>query len=249
MLKQQRRNSQRLASVLDAMTEDLDFNTKEVSSELEEDVAQICSSIEDVANYCKDAEGWKDLSKEDQIQMVCGGDDEEDEAEAGFSESEEDEEIEACDFAEEDEDIEESCEFAEDDDEEFESCEFAEDDEEEVEEAGDDEEDDTTEASEVEPGIEDTIGNEVTGGNPGGDRSLSKEKELIGEGNSKFDNDECYEDSIRNVVAARKAKIKSFIARLEAAASELEATGSKTGIALAYKLDMISDKLENKYLK
>ena len=101
MLKQQRRNSQRLASVLDAMTEDLDFNTKEVSSELEEDVAQICSSIEDVANYCKDAEGWKDLSEEDKIQMVCGGDDEEDEedeAEAGFSESEEDE-FESCEFA------------------------------------------------------------------------------------------------------------------------------------------------------
>ena len=235
MLKQQRRNSQRLASVLDAMTEDLDFNTKEVSSELEEDVAQICSSIEDVANYCKDAEGWKDLSEEDKIQMVCGGDDEEDEedeAEAGFSESEEDE------F--------ESCEFADEDEDEFESCEFA-DDEEEIEE--DDEEEETTEASEVEPGIEDTIGNEMTGGSPGGDRSLSKEKELIGDGNSKFDNDENYEDSIRNVVAARKAKIKSFIARLDAAATELESTGSKTGIALAYKLDMISDKLEKKYLK
>ena len=233
MLKQQRRNSQRLASVLDAMTEDLDFNTKEVSSELEEDVAQICSSIEDVANYCKDAEGWKDLSEEDKIQMVCGGDDaEEDEAEDGFSESEEDE------F--------ESCEFADEDEDEFESCEFA-DDEEEIEE--DDDEEETTEASEVEPGIEDTIGNEMTGGSPGGDRSLSKEKELIGDGNSKFDNDENYEDSIRNVVAARKAKIKSFIARLDAAATELESTGSKTGIALAYKLDMISDKLEKKYLK
>ncbi len=249
MLKQQRRNSQRLASVLDAMTEDLDFNTKEVSSELEEDVAQICSSIEDVANYCKDAEGWKDLSEEDKIQMVCGGDGdddaEEDEAEAGFSESEEDEDIESCEFADEDE---EACEFADDNEEdEFESYEFADEDEE-VEEDGDDEEE-TTEASEVEPGIEDTIGNEMTGGNPGGDRSLSKEKELIGDGNSKFDSDENYEDSIRNVVAARKAKIKSFIARLDAAASELENTGSKTGIALAYKLDMISDKLEKKYLK
>ena len=248
MLKQQRRNSQRLASVLDAMTEDLDFNTKEVSSELEEDVAQICSSIEDVANYCKDAEGWKDLSEEDKIQMVCGGDDEEDEedeAEAGFSESDEDE-FESCEFADEDEDEFESCEFADEDEDEFESCEFA-DDEEEIEE--DDEEEETTEASEVEPGIEDTIGNEMTGGSPGGDRSLSKEKELIGDGNSKFDNDENYEDSIRNVVAARKAKIKSFIARLDAAATELESTGSKTGIALAYKLDMISDKLEKKYLK
>ena len=214
MLSKQRRSSQRLASVLEAMTSDLDdFNTTEVSTETEEDIVG-AGMAEDLADYAEQDLDWKDLTEEEQMQMI--GDEEEVEEEL-----------------EEDEEIEEDLEDLED--------EVEEDDEEIKEELDDIEE----EVEEKEAAIEDEIGNQTVSGGPGGDRSLSLEKQTVGEGNVEFEKEDEYEESIRNVVNARKARVASIVAKLDNIADRLERQGNKK---VAYRIDLVSDRLEKEYL-
>lgn len=221
MLSKQRRSSQRLASVLEAMTSDLEgFNEVEVSTETEE--ALINSDEADaLADYVERDVDWKNLSKEEQLQMIGDEDDE--------IEEDEDEEV---DFDDELDELEDVIDESGEDDEVF-SFE-------------DDEIKEFKEDDEIEAAIEDEIGNETNGNGPGGDRSVSLEKELVGGGNVEFDKEDEYEDSIRNVVTARKARVASIVAKLDNIADRLEKAGNKK---LAYRVDVVSDKLEKEYLK
>ena len=91
-------------------------------------------------------------------------------------------------------------------------------------------------------------------GDPGVDEVCSQStydtdevRELGSDYGVDFNGDQDLQDSIRQIPgrAEKQAKIKKLIARIENVANEFEATGRKS---LAYRLDVICNNLEAKYL-
>ena len=97
-------------------------------------------------------------------------------------------------------------------------------------------EEDIAIGSEVNPGIEDTVGNEASGGDP----SLSIDPIADGYG------DDAQAEALdmdKDVVVAH---VKSLIARLDRVAAKYEQAGN---IRMAYKVDKAAEKLEDEFLK
>lgn len=103
----------------------------------------------------------------------------------------------------------------------------------------DDEDDVQSSIQEGDPGV-DQFGSEAT-------KDTSAVRDLGSDAGVDFDGDERLEKTIRDVPGRteRQAKIKSLVARIQNVANVFEKSGRK---ALAYRLDVICNYLEAKYL-
>ena len=184
----QRRSSQRLASTLDALSADLDFEATEVEVETDENIS---------AGEMSPQEYWEGKAKGDE---VTAGDDEDDVQQA------------------EEDDFEQAFQAA-----------MAEDEEQET----------TASILQGDPGV-DEVGSQST-------YDTDEVRELGSDYGVDFNGDQDLQDSIRQIPgrAEKQARIKKLIARIENVANEFEATGRKS---LAYRLDVICNNLEAKYL-
>lgn len=205
----QRRNSQRLASTLDALSADLDFQATEVEVETDENITTGDKTPQ---------EYWEGKAKGDQaIQLLGQGD--EQEIQQAISDLEQV-------TADECEDVQQ----AEEDD--FDKA-FA------AAMAEDDEQETTASILQGDPGVDEV-----------GSQSTFDTDEVRGLGSDygvDFNGDQDLQDSIRQIPgrAEKQARIKKLIARIENVANQFEATGRKS---LAYRLDVICNNLEAKYL-
>lgn len=196
----QRRKSVRLASTIDALTNDLDdIEATGVQTETQENIS---------AGEMSPDEYWDGKAKGDQAIQLLGQEED--------VESSEQEDIEGAD---------QKDEF----DKAFNAA-MAQDDQEETEESS---------IQEGDPGVEE-FGSEAT-------KDTSAVRDLGSDAGVDFDGDENLEESIRNVPgrAEKQAKIKKLIARIENVADVFENSGRK---ALAYRLDVVCNYLEAKYL-
>ena len=211
----QRRNSQRLASTLDALSADLDFEATELEVETDENIS---------AGEKTPQEYWEGKAKGDQAIQLLGQDQEE---------QKEAQEVQEVQQAEDEEQTAEADQ--EFDDEDFEAAFQA-------AMAEQDQEVEEKDASilQGDPGVDEV-----------GSQSTFDTDEVRGLGSDygvDFDGDQALQDSIRNVPgrAEKQARIKKLIARIENVANELQATGRKS---LAYRLDIVCNNLQAKYLK
>ena len=203
----QRRNSQRLASTLDALSADLDFEATEVEVETDENIS---------AGEKSPQEYWEGKAKGDEAIQLLGQDQEIQEAVTELEET----------TAGEEEDVQQAEDY------EFEQAFQA-------AMAEDDEQGETASILQGDPGV-DEVGSQAT-------FDTDEVRSLGSDYGVDFNGDQDLQDSIRQIPgrAEREAKIKKLIARIENVANEFEATGRKS---LAYRLDVICNNLEAKYL-
>lgn len=208
----QRRNSQRLASTLDALSADLDFYATEVEAETDENISLGGTAQE----YYKRSEPYSQLDAEARVQVLGQGG--EPEIQQAIS------------------DLEQAT---------VDGCEA-------VQQAGDDF--DQAFAAAMAEDYENGATGSILQGDPGvdevGSQSTFDTDEVRGLGSDygvDFNGDQDLQDSIRQIPgrSEKQAKIKKLIARIENVANQFEATGRKS---LAYRLDVICNNLEAKYL-
>ena len=206
----QRRSSQRLASTLDALSADLDFEATGVEVETDENIH---------AGEMSPQEYWEGKAKGDEAIQLLGQNDNE------LQDAIEDlEKVTTTNAGEDD------VQQTEDDD--FEQAFQAA-----MAEAG--EQEITASILQGDPGV-DEVGSQST-------YDTDEVRELGSDYGVDFNGDQDLQDSIRQIPgrAEKQAKIKKLIARIENVANEFEATGRKS---LAYRLDIICNNLEAKYL-
>ena len=204
----QRRSSQRLASTLDALSADLDFEATEVEVETDENIS---------AGEMSPQEYWEGKAKGDEAIQLLGQDQELQDAI---------EDLEQVTAGDDEDDVQQ----AEDDD--FEQAFQA-------AMAEDEEQETTASILQGDPGVDEV-----------GSQSTYDTDEVRGLGSDygvDFNGDQDLQDSIRQIPGRteKQARIKKLIARIENVANEFEATGRKS---LAYRLDVICNNLEAKYL-
>ena len=204
----QRRSSQRLASTLDALSADLDFEATEVEVETDENIS---------AGEMSPQEYWEGKAKGDEAIQLLGQDQELQQAI---------EDLEQVTAGDDEDDVQQA---EEDDFEQAFQAAMAEDEEQET----------TASILQGDPGVDEV-----------GSQSTYDTDEVRGLGSDygvDFNGDQDLQDSIRQIPgrAEKQARIKKLIARIENVANEFEATGRKS---LAYRLDVICNNLEAKYL-
>ena len=204
----QRRSSQRLASTLDALSADLDFEATEVEVETDENIS---------AGEMSPQEYWEGKAKGDEAIQLLGQDQELQDAI---------EDLEQVTAGDDEDDVQQA---EEDDFEQAFQAAMAEDEEQET----------TASILQGDPGVDEV-----------GSQSTYDTDEVRGLGSDygvDFNGDQDLQDSIRQIPgrAEKQARIKKLIARIENVANEFEATGRKS---LAYRLDVICNNLEAKYL-
>ena len=204
----QRRSSQRLASTLDALSADLDFEATELEVETDENIS---------AGEMSPQEYWEGKAKGDEAIQLLGQDQELQDAI---------EDLEQVTAGDDEDDVQQA---EEDDFEQAFQAAMAEDEEQET----------TASILQGDPGVDEV-----------GSQSTYDTDEVRGLGSDygvDFNGDEDLQDSIRQIPgrAEKQARIKKLIARIENVANEFEATGRKS---LAYRLDIICNNLEAKYL-
>ena len=204
----QRRSSQRLASTLDALSADLDFEATEVEVETDENIS---------AGEMSPQEYWEGKAKGDEAIQLLGQDQELQQAI---------EDLEQVTAGDDEDDVQQA---EEDDFEQAFQAAMAEDEEQET----------TASILQGDPGVDEV-----------GSQSTYDTDEVRGLGSDygvDFNGDQDLQDSIRQIPgrAEKQARIKKLIARIENVANEFEATGRKS---LAYRLDIICNNLEAKYL-
>ena len=204
----QRRSSQRLASTLDALSADLDFEATEVEVETDENIS---------AGEMSPQEYWEGKAKGDEAIQLLGQDQELQDAI---------EDLEQVTAGDDEDDVQQA---EEDDFEQAFQAAMAEDEEQET----------TASILQGDPGV-DEVGSQST-------YDTDEVRELGSDYGVDFNGDQDLQDSIRQIPgrAEKQAKIKKLIARIENVANEFEATGRKS---LAYRLDVICNNLEAKYL-
>ena len=204
----QRRSSQRLASTLDALSADLDFEATEVEVETDENVS---------AGEMSPQEYWEGKAKGDEAIQLLGQDQELQQAIEDLEQVTAGDDEDGVQQAEED-DFEQAFQAA-----------MAEDEEQET----------TASILQGDPGV-DEVGSQST-------YDTDEVRELGSDYGVDFNGDQDLQDSIRQIPgrAEKQARIKKLIARIENVANEFEATGRKS---LAYRLDVICNNLEAKYL-
>lgn len=204
----QRRSSQRLASTLDALSADLDFEATEVEVETDENIS---------AGEMSPQEYWEGKAKGDEAIQLLGQDQELQDAI---------EDLEQVTAGDDEDDVQQ----AEDDD--FEQAFQA-------AMAEDEEQETTASILQGDPGV-DEVGSQST-------YDTDEVRELGSDYGVDFNGDQDLQDSIRQIPGRteKQARIKKLIARIENVANEFEATGRKS---LAYRLDVICNNLEAKYL-
>lgn len=204
----QRRSSQRLASTLDALSADLDFEATELEVETDENIS---------AGEMSPQEYWEGKAKGDEAIQLLGQDQELQDAI---------EDLEQVTAGDDEDDVQQA---EEDDFEQAFQAAMAEDEEQET----------TASILQGDPGVDEV-----------GSQSTYDTDEVRGLGSDygvDFNGDQDLQDSIRQIPgrAEKQARIKKLIARIENVANEFEATGRKS---LAYRLDVICNNLEAKYL-
>ena len=204
----QRRSSQRLASTLDALSADLDFEATELEVETDENIS---------AGEMSPQEYWEGKAKGDEAIQLLGQDQELQDAI---------EDLEQVTAGDDEDDVQQA---EEDDFEQAFQAAMAEDEEQET----------TASILQGDPGVDEV-----------GSQSTYDTDEVRGLGSDygvDFNGDQDLQDSIRQIPgrAEKQARIKKLIARIENVANEFEATGRKS---LAYRLDIICNNLEAKYL-
>lgn len=204
----QRRSSQRLASTLDALSADLDFEATEVEVETDENIS---------AGEMSPQEYWEGKAKGDEAIQLLGQDQELQDAI---------EDLEQVTAGDDEDDVQQA---EEDDFEQAFQAAMAEDEEQET----------TASILQGDPGV-DEVGSQST-------YDTDEVRELGSDYGVDFNGDQDLQDSIRQIPgrAEKQARIKKLIARIENVANEFEATGRKS---LAYRLDVICNNLEAKYL-
>ena len=204
----QRRSSQRLASTLDALSADLDFEATELEVETDENIS---------AGEMSPQEYWEGKAKGDEAIQLLGQDQELQDAI---------EDLEQVTAVAEEDDVQQA---EEDDFEQAFQAAMAEDEEQET----------TASILQGDPGV-DEVGSQST-------YDTDEVRELGSDYGVDFNGDQDLQDSIRQIPgrAEKQARIKKLIARIENVANEFEATGRKS---LAYRLDVICNNLEAKYL-
>ena len=204
----QRRSSQRLASTLDALSADLDFEATEVEVETDENIS---------AGEMSPQEYWEGKAKGDEAIQLLGQDQELQQAI---------EDLEQVTAGDDEDDVQQA---EEDDFEQAFQAAMAEDEEQET----------TASILQGDPGV-DEVGSQST-------YDTDEVRELGSDYGVDFNGDQDLQDSIRQIPgrAEKQARIKKLIARIENVANEFEATGRKS---LAYRLDIICNNLEAKYL-
>ena len=204
----QRRSSQRLASTLDALSADLDFEATEVEVETDENIS---------AGEMSPQEYWEGKAKGDDAIQLLGQDQELQQAI---------EDLEQVTAGDDEDDVQQA---EEDDFEQAFQAAMAEDEEQET----------TASILQGDPGV-DEVGSQST-------YDTDEVRELGSDYGVDFNGDQDLQDSIRQIPgrAEKQARIKKLIARIENVANEFEATGRKS---LAYRLDIICNNLEAKYL-
>lgn len=204
----QRRSSQRLASTLDALSADLDFEATEVEVETDENIS---------AGEMSPQEYWEGKAKGDEAIQLLGQDQELQQAI---------EDLEQVTAGDDEDDVQQA---EEDDFEQAFQAAMAEDEEQET----------TASILQGDPGV-DEVGSQST-------YDTDEVRELGSDYGVDFNGDQDLQDSIRQIPgrAEKQARIKKLIARIENVANEFEATGRKS---LAYRLDVICNNLEAKYL-
>lgn len=204
----QRRSSQRLASTLDALSDDLDFEATEVEVETDENIS---------AGEMSPQEYWEGKAKGDEAIQLLGQDQELQQAI---------EDLEQVTAGDDEDDVQQA---EEDDFEQAFQAAMAEDEEQET----------TASILQGDPGV-DEVGSQST-------YDTDEVRELGSDYGVDFNGDQDLQDSIRQIPgrAEKQARIKKLIARIENVANEFEATGRKS---LAYRLDIICNNLEAKYL-
>lgn len=204
----QRRSSQRLASTLDALSADLDFEATEVEVETDENIS---------AGEMSPQEYWEGKAKGDEAIQLLGQDQELQDAI---------EDLEQVTAGDDEDDVQQA---EEDDFEQAFQAAMAEDEEQET----------TASILQGDPGV-DEVGSQST-------YDTDEVRELGSDYGVDFNGDQDLQNSIRQIPgrAEKQARIKKLIARIENVANEFEATGRKS---LAYRLDVICNNLEAKYL-
>lgn len=204
----QRRSSQRLASTLDALSADLDFEATELEVETDENIS---------AGEMSPQEYWEGKAKGDEAIQLLGQDQELQDAI---------EDLEQVTAGDDEDDVQQA---EEDDFEQAFQAAMAEDEEQET----------TASILQGDPGV-DEVGSQST-------YDTDEVRELGSDYGVDFNGDQDLQDSIRQIPgrAEKQARIKKLIARIENVANEFEATGRKS---LAYRLDVICNNLEAKYL-
>lgn len=204
----QRRSSQRLASTLDALSADLDFEATEVEVETDENIS---------AGEMSPQEYWEGKAKGDEAIQLLGQDQE---LQSAI------EDLEQVTAGDDEDDVQQA---EEDDFEQAFQAAMAEDEEQET----------TASILQGDPGV-DEVGSQST-------YDTDEVRELGSDYGVDFNGDQDLQDSIRQIPgrAEKQARIKKLIARIENVANEFEATGRKS---LAYRLDVICNNLEAKYL-
>lgn len=221
----QRRKSQRLASALQALTSDLDIQAME--TEVDENVTASDMTPQDYMS--QDPRGYGD-NGQDAAKQYLGQDQDQADFQAAIAELEDVSDCEdgQCDASEDEEDEDFEAAFA---------AAMAQEDE--IEEA-EQEEIEQGSIEQGDPGV-DEFGSQMT-------YDTDNVRQLGSDYGVDFDGDEELQETIRAVPGRtqKQAKIKKLIARIQNVANHLERTGRKK---LAYRLDIVCNNLESKYLK
>ena len=221
----QRRNSQRLASALEALTSDLDMDV--TASEVETDENIVSAGLSPQEYMRQDGRDYGDNGEQAAMQYL-GQDEDDQDFKAAIAQLEDASDCEQqTTESEDDQDFQAA--FAQAMEEAVQEDEVQESEQEEVEQAS---------IEQGDPGVDD-FGSEET-------FDTDNVRQLGSDYGVDFDGDEDLQDTIRNVPGRtqKQAKIKKLIARIENVANHLEKTGRKK---LAYRLDVVCNNLEAKY--